>query len=215
MVHYGFIDVVNDLKTQGVILILLDLDNQYLPGPQTALVLKDHRALLLRPQQVIIGGTLDQPPIMIDHPLKNMEDRGIFDSGCSGHMTGNKDHLDDFEECKGGSVTFGGSKGYITDLEEEISPTTLEASKILSKVASQRSKSVDKGKRYKRRKESKGKDIDSGFEDISTGFEEVNTSFEKVNTGGLGVSTDRGQREGKAPMIIEETQAPKRTKEQI
>ncbi|GKE67364.1 hypothetical protein Tco_1521525, partial [Tanacetum coccineum] len=49
-----------------------------------------------------------------DHLLKNMEDRVIFDSGCSGHMTGNKDHLDDFEECKGGSVTFGGSKGYIT-----------------------------------------------------------------------------------------------------
>ncbi|GKB54617.1 hypothetical protein Tco_0905370, partial [Tanacetum coccineum] len=45
--------------------------------------------------------------IRIDHPLKNMEDRGIFNSGCSGHMTGNKDHLDDFEECKGGSVTFG------------------------------------------------------------------------------------------------------------
>ncbi|GJS02298.1 putative ribonuclease H-like domain-containing protein, partial [Tanacetum coccineum] len=52
--------------------------------------------------------------IRTDHPLKNMEDKGIFDSGCSGHMTGNKDHLDDFEECKGGSVTFGGSKGYIT-----------------------------------------------------------------------------------------------------
>ncbi|GJW27285.1 hypothetical protein Tco_0041096 [Tanacetum coccineum] len=99
--------------------------------------------------------------------------------------------------------------------EKEISPTTLEAAKILSKVASQKSKSVDKGKRYKRRKESKGKDI-------STGFEEVNTGFEKVNTGGLGVSTGsgpvssaRGQREGKAPMIVEETQAPKRTKEQI
>ncbi|GKG22599.1 hypothetical protein Tco_0387902, partial [Tanacetum coccineum] len=44
-----------------------------------------------------------------DHPLKNMKDRGIFDSGCSGHIIGNKDHLDDFEECKGGSVTFGGS----------------------------------------------------------------------------------------------------------
>ncbi|GKF45245.1 hypothetical protein Tco_0131797, partial [Tanacetum coccineum] len=49
-----------------------------------------------------------------DHPLKNMEDSGIFDSRCSGHMTGNKDHLVNFEECKGGSVTFGGSKGYIT-----------------------------------------------------------------------------------------------------
>ncbi|GJU18843.1 ribonuclease H-like domain-containing protein [Tanacetum coccineum] len=49
-----------------------------------------------------------------DHPLKNMVDRGIFDSGCSGHMTGNKDQLEDFEEFNGGSVTFGGSKGYIS-----------------------------------------------------------------------------------------------------
>ncbi|GJZ42930.1 ribonuclease H-like domain-containing protein [Tanacetum coccineum] len=102
-----------------------------------------------------------------------------------------------------------------TSGEEDISPTTLEAAKTLSKVASQRSKSVDKGKRYKRRKESKGKDIDTGFEDISTGFEDISTGFEdistgfeEVNTGGLGVSTGsgpvssaRGQREGKAPMI--------------
>ncbi|GJR80366.1 hypothetical protein Tco_0151151 [Tanacetum coccineum] len=99
--------------------------------------------------------------------------------------------------------------------EEEISPTTLEAAKTLSKVASQRSRSVDKGKRYKRRKESKGKDIDTGFEDISTGFEEVNTGGLGVSTGSGPVSSARGQREGKAPMIVEETQAPKRTKEQI
>ncbi|GJZ02460.1 putative ribonuclease H-like domain-containing protein [Tanacetum coccineum] len=52
--------------------------------------------------------------IRIEHPLKNMVDRGIFDSGCSGHMTGNKDQLEDFEEFNGGSVTFGGSKGYIS-----------------------------------------------------------------------------------------------------
>ncbi|GKC06856.1 hypothetical protein Tco_0998466, partial [Tanacetum coccineum] len=49
-----------------------------------------------------------------DHPLKNMVDRGVFDSGCSGNMTGNKDQLEDFEEFNGGYVTFGGSKGYIT-----------------------------------------------------------------------------------------------------
>ncbi|GKC34506.1 hypothetical protein Tco_1046890 [Tanacetum coccineum] len=95
--------------------------------------------------------------------------------------------------------------------EEEISPTTLEAAKTLPKVASQRSKSVDKGKRYKRRKEFKGKD----FEDISTGFKEVNTSGLGFSTGSGLVSSGRGQREGKAPIIIEETQAPKRTKEQI
>ncbi|GKC34042.1 putative ribonuclease H-like domain-containing protein [Tanacetum coccineum] len=52
--------------------------------------------------------------IRTEHPLKNMVDRGIFDSGCSGHMTGNKDQLEDFEEFNGGSVTFGGSKGYIS-----------------------------------------------------------------------------------------------------
>ncbi|GKA11847.1 hypothetical protein Tco_0691393 [Tanacetum coccineum] len=44
-----------------------------------------------------------------EHPLKNMVDRGIFDSGCSGHMTGNKDQLEDFEEFNKGSVTFGGA----------------------------------------------------------------------------------------------------------
>ncbi|GKA47418.1 hypothetical protein Tco_0740301, partial [Tanacetum coccineum] len=45
---------------------------------------------------------------------KGSSTQDIFDTGCSGHITSNKDHLDDFEECKGGSVTFGGSKGYIT-----------------------------------------------------------------------------------------------------
>ncbi|GKD54496.1 hypothetical protein Tco_1287883 [Tanacetum coccineum] len=84
----------------------------------------------------------------------------------------------------------------------------MEAAKTLSKFASQR-------KRYKRRKEYKGKDIDIGFEDISTGFEEVNTGGLGVSTGSGPVSSARGQREGKAPMIVEETQAPKRTKEQI
>ncbi|GKF68005.1 hypothetical protein Tco_0197684, partial [Tanacetum coccineum] len=52
--------------------------------------------------------------IKTEHPLKNIVDRGIFDSGCSGHMTGNKDQLEDFEEFNGGYVTFGGSKGYIS-----------------------------------------------------------------------------------------------------
>ncbi|GKA63857.1 hypothetical protein Tco_0763463 [Tanacetum coccineum] len=35
---------------------------------------------------------------VIDHPLKQMEHRGIFDSGCSGHMTGNRAHLEDNQE---------------------------------------------------------------------------------------------------------------------
>ncbi|GJW35216.1 hypothetical protein Tco_0058136 [Tanacetum coccineum] len=93
---------------------------------------------------------------------------------------------------------------------EDISPTTLEAAKTLSRVASQKPKSIDKGRRFQ--------------EEVSTG------SAEGVNTGSINVSTvsgqvstdntknsipspDKGQREGKAPIIIEE--APKKIKEQL
>ncbi|GKF61059.1 hypothetical protein Tco_0181113, partial [Tanacetum coccineum] len=135
---------------------------------------------------------------------------------------------------------------------EDISPTTLEAAKTLSKVASQKPKSIDKGRRYKRKKEPKGKKVDIGldfeeevstgleninscFEDVSTGFndaQDVNTGNDRVNTGSIAVSTgsgsvstdstkvsipspDKVQRERKAPMIMEEAQDPKKTKEQI
>ncbi|GJR25262.1 hypothetical protein Tco_1101494, partial [Tanacetum coccineum] len=60
---------------------------------------------------------------------------------------------------------------------EDISPTTLEAAAILTKV--HKIKSVDKGKRYKRRKSSKE------FDGTGLDFEEVKSAFEKVNTGGI------------------------------
>ncbi|GKG04722.1 hypothetical protein Tco_0315109 [Tanacetum coccineum] len=82
-----------------------------------------------------------------------------LNSGCSGHMTGNKDHLYDFKEYKGGSVTFRGSKGYITGKgrirvgnldfetpkgkdsgEADISPSGLQAVETLVHVASQKTK---------------------------------------------------------------------------
>ncbi|GJR26893.1 hypothetical protein Tco_1103125 [Tanacetum coccineum] len=115
---------------------------------------------------------------------------------------------------------------------EDIRPNTLEAAKTLSRVASQKPKSIDRGRRYKRRKETKGKKVVTSLdfqEEVDTGAERVNTA-EGVNTGSIKVSTisgqvstnsinksipspDKGQREGKDSMIIEE--APKKTKEQI
>nr|GEY18042.1 hypothetical protein [Tanacetum cinerariifolium] len=56
--------------------------------------------LLLRPQQ--------------DDQHRALKDKGIVDSGCSRHMTGNKAHLADYQEFKGGSIAFGGSNGRIT-----------------------------------------------------------------------------------------------------
>ncbi|GJY76569.1 hypothetical protein Tco_0481685 [Tanacetum coccineum] len=109
--------------------------------------------------------------------------------------------------------------------EEEISPTILEAAKTLSKVASQgvsKEKSTDKGKRYRRRARSMAKKIDTGLdaeEEINTGREEINTGIEEVSTGSTkvdsGTASERGQREGKAPMIEEDIQATHKTKEQL
>ncbi|GJU74330.1 hypothetical protein Tco_1265735 [Tanacetum coccineum] len=123
---------------------------------------------------------------------------------------------------------------------EDISPNTLEAAKILSRVASLKPKSIDKGRRYKRRKETKGKKVVSSLdfqeevdtvpetslipaEGVNTGSIKLSTVSEQLSTGSEQVSTvsakkstpspDKGQREGKAPMIIEET--PKKSKEQI
>ncbi|GJS53367.1 putative reverse transcriptase domain-containing protein [Tanacetum coccineum] len=122
---------------------------------------------------------------------------------------------------------------------EDISPTTLEAAAILTKV--KKIKSVDKGKRYKRRKSSKEsagtgldfEEVKSAFEEVNTGGIKVSAGIEEINTGSLDVNTgidpvttdsirvsvpspDRGRREGKAPMTEEEeTQASRKTKEQI
>ncbi|GKF43530.1 hypothetical protein Tco_0130082, partial [Tanacetum coccineum] len=62
---------------------------------------------------------------------------------------------------------------------EYISPNTLEATKTLSRVSSLKPKSIDKGMRYKRRKETKGKKVVSSLdfqEEVDTGAKQVNTA---------------------------------------
>ncbi|GJR89798.1 ribonuclease H-like domain-containing protein [Tanacetum coccineum] len=43
------------------------------------------------------------------NPQYALQDQGIFDSGCSRHMTGNKSYLTDYQEIDGGFVAFGGN----------------------------------------------------------------------------------------------------------
>ncbi|GJV72683.1 ribonuclease H-like domain-containing protein [Tanacetum coccineum] len=57
-----------------------------------------------------VGGKWDTA----DNPHRTLKNKGIIDSGCSRHMTGNKAYLADFQDFNGGPVAFGGSKGYIT-----------------------------------------------------------------------------------------------------
>ncbi|GJT79475.1 putative ribonuclease H-like domain-containing protein [Tanacetum coccineum] len=47
-------------------------------------------------------------------PHRALQNKGIVDSGCSRHMTGNKAYLAEYQDFNGGPVAFGGSKGYIT-----------------------------------------------------------------------------------------------------
>ncbi|GJR94390.1 putative ribonuclease H-like domain-containing protein [Tanacetum coccineum] len=54
-----------------------------------------------------------------DDPHKALKNKGIVDSGCSKHMTGNKAYLADYQDYNGGPVVFGGSKGYITGKDTE------------------------------------------------------------------------------------------------
>nr|GFB16097.1 ribonuclease H-like domain-containing protein [Tanacetum cinerariifolium] len=43
------------------------------------------------------------------NPQQALKDKGVIDSGCSRHMTGNISYLSDFEELNGGYVAFGGN----------------------------------------------------------------------------------------------------------
>nr|GEX56901.1 ribonuclease H-like domain-containing protein [Tanacetum cinerariifolium] len=52
--------------------------------------------------------------VELENTFLAAEDEGIFDSGCSRSMTGNKKRLDDFQAFHGGKVTFGGGEGRIT-----------------------------------------------------------------------------------------------------
>ncbi|GJR22098.1 ribonuclease H-like domain-containing protein [Tanacetum coccineum] len=47
--------------------------------------------------------------VRLGNPQYTLQDQGIFDSGCSRHMTGNKSFLTYYQEIDGGFVAFGGT----------------------------------------------------------------------------------------------------------
>ncbi|GJW11756.1 ribonuclease H-like domain-containing protein [Tanacetum coccineum] len=59
----------------------------------------------------------DEEDVPKGNPQQDLKDRGVIDSGCSRHMTGNKGYLTDYEEIDGGFVAFGGNskRGRITE----------------------------------------------------------------------------------------------------
>ncbi|GJX17733.1 putative ribonuclease H-like domain-containing protein [Tanacetum coccineum] len=81
--------------------------------------------LLLSPQHVVFGdpkditgtkstNTMVDQILENDYPQRALKNKWIVDSGCFRHMTGNKAYLAEYQYYNGGTVAFGGSKGYIT-----------------------------------------------------------------------------------------------------
>ncbi|GJT34970.1 putative ribonuclease H-like domain-containing protein [Tanacetum coccineum] len=71
------------------------------------------------------------------HPQHTLKDKGVVDSGCSRHMTGNKSYLTDYQDIDGGFVAFGGGSkgGMITEKQCPISDfKLLDESQFLLKV---------------------------------------------------------------------------------
>ncbi|GKB45340.1 putative ribonuclease H-like domain-containing protein, partial [Tanacetum coccineum] len=100
--------------------------------------------------------------------------------------------------------------------EKDISPTTMEAARTLSQVASEGVST------YKRRRRSSdtGSDVNTDLDFFSTAKErikttELNTGSSPVKSGGAEISTDKGQREGKAQMTEEDIQATEKKRLQL
>ncbi|GJW79059.1 hypothetical protein Tco_0140741 [Tanacetum coccineum] len=80
----------------------------------------------------------------IDNPQRALKNKGIVDSGCSRHMTGNNAYLAEYQDYTGGPVAFGGSKGYITGKACLIANATFDESNKWHKRAQ-----VDQGSQIK------------------------------------------------------------------
>ncbi|GJS00767.1 ribonuclease H-like domain-containing protein [Tanacetum coccineum] len=68
-----------------------------------------------RPKQKVLdhvsrhnGASMNFKRFDYGNPQLELQEKGVINSGCSRHMTGNKSYLSDYEEINGGFVAFGG-----------------------------------------------------------------------------------------------------------
>ncbi|GJS47868.1 ribonuclease H-like domain-containing protein [Tanacetum coccineum] len=84
-------------------------------GKQGINAVKSSACWVWRPKRNIVdhisknSGSYICKPFDYGDPQVALKDTGIFDSGCSRHMTGNKSYLTDYQDYDGGFVAFAGS----------------------------------------------------------------------------------------------------------
>ncbi|GJY92758.1 hypothetical protein Tco_0508540, partial [Tanacetum coccineum] len=66
---------------------------------------KDTKVNTVRPKAVL--STVKGNKENASNPQQDLKDKGVIDSGCSRHMTGNRSYLSDYKEIDEGFVAFG------------------------------------------------------------------------------------------------------------
>ncbi|GKF15430.1 hypothetical protein Tco_0056892 [Tanacetum coccineum] len=66
---------------------------------------------------------------------KEYKEKGVIDSGCSRHITGNKCYLTEYEDYDGGFVSFGDDKGRIFGKRATYSRRSIRKKELLTVVA--------------------------------------------------------------------------------
>nr|GEV81549.1 hypothetical protein [Tanacetum cinerariifolium] len=131
---------------------------------------------------------------------KAPKDKGVIDSGCSRHMTGNMSYLSEFEAINGGYVAFGGNpkggkitgKGKIrTDKEPEFKGRKPKSKVYVSPSSSAQTKKHDD----KTKREAKGNshvELSTGYRNLSAEFEDFSDNIiNEVNAAGTSVPAVR------------------------
>ncbi|GKC43224.1 hypothetical protein Tco_1060946, partial [Tanacetum coccineum] len=69
---------------------------------------RDNNVNTDRPKAVV-NATRAKAVVNVGNPQQDLQEKGVIDSGCSRHMTGNMSYLTNFKEIDGGYVVFGGN----------------------------------------------------------------------------------------------------------
>ncbi|GJQ93249.1 putative ribonuclease H-like domain-containing protein [Tanacetum coccineum] len=98
-------------------------------------VVKASACWVWRPKQKVLdhvsrhnGASMNFKRSDYGNPYLELQEKGVIDSGCSRHMTGNKSYLSDYEEINGGFVAFGGHPKGVAERENR---TLIEAAKTM------------------------------------------------------------------------------------
>ncbi|GJS03678.1 putative ribonuclease H-like domain-containing protein [Tanacetum coccineum] len=97
-----------------------DLEEMDLRWQMAMLIMRARRFLKNTGRKFYVNGTIlkggknvntARPKAVLNagNPPQDLEDKGVIESGCSRHMTGNMPYLTDFEEIDEGYVSFGGN----------------------------------------------------------------------------------------------------------